>query len=312
MRPSEVNHSVPPSLRPRNHRHESATDPSFDVHTVDAGHLAINVAEGPRSGPPLLVLHGGSARWQSYRTLLEPLARQWHVYAPDLRGHGASSWTPRRYRLWDYAADIIWLLERVIGEPAAIVGHSLGAEVAVIVAAERPDLVMGVVAIDAPLSVDEARRTLVPDRGRLAWLRSLHDLTSAGVAAALRDAPARDRATGRVVRAEDLYGDDASLFADQAETLLQNDPTMLEAVVEFEGMHAGYDAAQLLPRIECPVLLLLADAQLGSAVSPEHADRTVRMLRRGQVVRVPGSTHGLVWEEPRAVLSAIEAFLERP
>ena len=69
------------------------------------------------------------------------MALRWHVYAPDLRGHGASSWTPGRYRLWDYAADMVSLLERVIGEPAVIVGHSLGGEVAIIVASERPDLV---------------------------------------------------------------------------------------------------------------------------------------------------------------------------
>jgi pimeloyl-ACP methyl ester carboxylesterase len=140
-------------------------------------------------------------------------------------------------------------------------------------------------------------------------MRSLHDLHRNGVAAALRDVPVRDRATGRMVRAEELFGDDDALFNDLAETLLQNDPAMIDAVIEFEGMHAGYEAERLLPRIACPVLLLLADAQLGSAVSPEHADRALELLRDARVIRVPGSTHGLVWEEPEAVLSAVEAFL---
>ncbi len=130
----------------------------FDTRAVDLGDITINVAEGPNAGPPLLVLHGGSARWQSYQSLLERSAPRWHIYAPDLRGHGASSWTPGRYRLWDHAADVIALLERIVGEPAAILGHSLGGEVAIIVAAERPDLVRAVVAIDAPLSIEGARR----------------------------------------------------------------------------------------------------------------------------------------------------------
>jgi pimeloyl-ACP methyl ester carboxylesterase len=283
--------------------------PPFNERRIKLAQGTINVAEGPRAGPPLLVLHGGSQRWRSYRTLLESLQERWHVYAPDLRGHGASAWTPGRYRLWDYAADMIALLERFIGEPAAIVGHSMGGEVAVIVAAERPDLVTAVIAIDAPLSADEARRTVLPDRERLAWLRSLHALSPEGVAAGLREMPMRDRATGRVVRAGDVFGDDDALFADQAETLLHNDPTMLDAVIEFEAMHAGYDAERLLPAIACPVLLLLADAQLGSAVSTEHAHRAVQLLRDGQLIRVAGSTHALVWEEPDVVLRAIEAFL---
>ena len=143
----------------------------FVIRAVDNGEATINVAEGPRSGPALLALHGGSARWQAYQALLEPLALHWHVFAPDLRGHGASSWTPGRYRLWDFAADMVSLLERVVREPAVIAGHSLGGEVAIIVASERPDLVRAVIAIDAPMSVAETRRTVGPDRERLAWMR---------------------------------------------------------------------------------------------------------------------------------------------
>ena len=129
------------------------------------------------------------------------------------------------------------------------------------------------------MSAAETRRTVGPDRERLAWMRSLHDLPRDGIAAALRDMPMRDRATGRMVRVADLFGNDDALFDDQADTLLQNDPAMIDAVIEFEGMHAGYEAELLLPRIECPVLLLLADAQLGSAVSVGHADRAVELLR---------------------------------
>jgi pimeloyl-ACP methyl ester carboxylesterase len=121
--------------------------------------------------------------------------------------------------------------------------------------------------------------------------------------------PMPDRASGRMVRAADLFGDDDRIFNDLADTLLRNDPTMLDGVIEFEGMHAGYEADRLLPRIECPVLLLLADAQLGSAVSPEHADRAVALLRDARVIRVSGTTHGLVWEEPEAILTAMEDSL---
>ncbi len=128
------------------------------------------------------------------------------------------------------------------------------------------------------------------------------------MAAALRDAEIRDAATGRMVRAAELVDDDR-FFDVQAGTLLQNDPTMLDAVIEFEGMHAGFDTDRLLPRIECPVLLLLADERRGSAASAEDADRAVERLRDGRITRVPGTTHGLVWEEPEAVLRALEDFL---
>ncbi len=59
---------------------------TLEVRAIDIGPVSINLAEGSRSGTPLVMLHGGSARWQSYQALLEAMALRWHVYAPDLRG----------------------------------------------------------------------------------------------------------------------------------------------------------------------------------------------------------------------------------
>jgi pimeloyl-ACP methyl ester carboxylesterase len=281
----------------------------FEEHAVKLGQVTMNVAVGPASGPPLVFLHGGSSRWQQYRHLLEPLTGRRRIYAPDLRGHGGSSWTPDRYRLWEYAGDAIEVLEAIVDTPAAIAGHSLGGEVAMVVAAERPDIVSAAISIDAPLSADETRRTVEPDRERLLWMRSLHSLSRGEVVAAMRNLPILDRETGRAVPAYELV-DDARVFAEDAETMLWNDPTMLDAVIEFHEMHTGYEAERILPRIQCPVLLLLADPDVQSAVSPTHANLALELLQDGRMVRLPKTTHGLVWEEPDAVVGSIEDFLD--
>ena len=59
------------------------TEQSFNTGTV-----TINYAEGGASGQPLLLLHGGSARWQSFLPIIPELGQYWHLYVPDLRGHG--------------------------------------------------------------------------------------------------------------------------------------------------------------------------------------------------------------------------------
>ena len=56
----------------------------------DTGKVRINYAEGPSSGPPLVLLHGGSAWWQDFTPIIPDLASHWHLFAPDLRGHGKS------------------------------------------------------------------------------------------------------------------------------------------------------------------------------------------------------------------------------
>jgi len=104
-------------------------------HTFHTGTVELNYAEGEASGPPIVLLHGGSLRWQSVMLLIRDLAARWHVYAPDLRGHGRSGRVPGRYRLQDYASDVALFLEQVVNAPAILVGHSLGGHVAILVAA---------------------------------------------------------------------------------------------------------------------------------------------------------------------------------
>src|SRR5262245_53026388 len=109
------------------------------------GSVEINYAESPPTGLPIVVLHGGAGSWRSGIGLIELLAERWHVYAPDFRGHGLSGRVPGRYVLRDYATDTAAFLERVVREPAVVYGHSLGGEVAIMVAAQHPPLVRALI-----------------------------------------------------------------------------------------------------------------------------------------------------------------------
>jgi len=107
--------------------------------------------EGHARRPPLLLLHGLAARWQVFGPLIPAFADRWHLYAPDLRGHGCSAWAAPRYHLNDFVDDILALLDERINEPALIYGHSLGGWLALTIAARRPDAVQAVVVGDTAL-----------------------------------------------------------------------------------------------------------------------------------------------------------------
>ena len=97
---------------------------------------------------PLVILSPGMGDLRSsYRALAPALVRAGnHVVSADLRGHGDSDTTFTSYGDVDTAGDLEALIEH-LGGPAVIVGNSMSAGAAVIVAASRPELVSGLVLV---------------------------------------------------------------------------------------------------------------------------------------------------------------------
>ena len=103
-------------------------------------------------GKPTMVLLHGMGRENSGATwdpVLPLLGDAWRLVVPDLRGHGASPW-PGTYTLAEFGDDVAELLDRLEARDATVVGHSLGALVALVLAQRRPDLVSALVMEDAP------------------------------------------------------------------------------------------------------------------------------------------------------------------
>ncbi len=111
----------------------------------------LNYAEGPNSGPPLVLLHGITGNWTHFMPLMATLSQRWHIYAPDFRGHGKSSHIPGQYRGVDYAEDIIQFIRSELDESPAVFGHSLGGCVGILVAAHHPELVRALIVGDSLL-----------------------------------------------------------------------------------------------------------------------------------------------------------------
>lgn len=99
------------------------------------------------TGPLVVTIPGMGDLRATWRHLTPQLVDAgYRVINTDLRGHGDSDATFGAYGDEATASDIIALLESV-GEPAVIIGNSMGAGAAVLVAAERPDLVSGLVLV---------------------------------------------------------------------------------------------------------------------------------------------------------------------
>ena len=122
--------------------------------------MILNAAESGQ-GPPLALLHGLFGRSQNLATLARKLSASFRVLSLDLRNHGASPHAPgMSYR--DMAEDVHETLTAHDALPAAILGHSMGGKVAMMLALTRPQTVSRLVVADiAPIAYRHANLSLV-------------------------------------------------------------------------------------------------------------------------------------------------------
>jgi pimeloyl-ACP methyl ester carboxylesterase len=279
------------------------------------GKLTLNYAELPAPGPPLLLLHGGTARWQGFKAILPELAASYHIYAPDLRGHGKSDWQPGSYRLQDYAGDIVAFLQALVEQPAFIFGHSLGGMLALLVAARLPHAVRAVAAGDAPLSAAHWGAHLAESRERLAAWRDLAggQKTLAELITVLKDTPMELPGRHEPVPMRQVFGEDSPVFHEWlAPNLYHADPDTLSTLLDrLPATAAGYEMETLLPAIRCPVLLLQADPAAGGVMTDEEVAEALPLLAHARHVKLEGMSHALYNERKEPVLAALEDFFQR-
>ena len=94
---------------------------------------------GARGADPIVLVHGFSSTADAWARVGDTLASEFHVVAPDLRGHGESEWDPdARYTDEQLAADIHALAHHLNLRPFTLVGHTMGGAVAFTYAARYP------------------------------------------------------------------------------------------------------------------------------------------------------------------------------
>jgi len=97
---------------------------------------------GEAGAPKLFLLHGWMDCSASFQFLVDALDGRWQAIAPDWRGFGRSEWLGRTYWFPDYLGDLDALLARYSpDEPARLVGHSMGGNIACLYAGVRPERV---------------------------------------------------------------------------------------------------------------------------------------------------------------------------
>ena len=119
-------------------------------HYFYSQRLKLHYVDWGNSDKPLLVLiHGGRDHCRNWDWVAQALRDDYHIVAPDLRGHGDSEWARgSEYSMIEHVVDIAQLLAQLDAFPVTLIGHSLGGGIVLQYAGVYPDKVAKVVSIE--------------------------------------------------------------------------------------------------------------------------------------------------------------------
>jgi pimeloyl-ACP methyl ester carboxylesterase len=281
-------------------------------HTYFSQRLRLHYVDWGNPGkPPLLMIHGGRDHSRNWDWTAAALREDWHVIAPDLRGHGDSQWSPDgSYTTAGYIYDLAQLVHQQQLAPVTIVAHSLGGHVALRYAGIYPEAVAKLVAIEGlgppPTLLAERRAKSIAERMD-EWIREQRGLAG--------------RLPRRYASIEDAFHrmqeENPHLTAAQARHLTVHGVNQNEDGTyswKFDNYvrawppydMPGRDVRFLWSRIACPTLLLYGqESRFGS---PAEDGRT-EPFRDARVIGVEGAGHWLHHDRLGDFLRIVREFL---
>jgi pimeloyl-ACP methyl ester carboxylesterase len=267
--------------------------------------IALAVVEWSRRGLPCVLLHGfGDAAcvWGNLATRIMP---EFRTVAMDLRGHGDSGWDPEtKYDTETLTADLTKVLALFGFERMVLVGHSLGAAVAMRFAAENAARTAGLVIVDFGPELDEGGvdevvrafvempRTFASTEHYADWLIARRPLADPNQLRQLARCSLRQSPQGWELKA------DAALATNSQ-------------ISRLEANGGRYHFPELWPALEqikCPSLVIRG---MGSGVLPSDVARRMvdHALSAGRLATIPGAGHAVMMDNPGEFANSVVGFL---
>ncbi len=269
---------------------------------------------GNPDAPPLILLHGGRDHCRNWDWVASDLRRDYHVIAPDLRGHGDSEWARSgSYSMANYIYDLAQLIHQQKLAPVTIIAHSLGGNIALRYTGIFPENVHRLVAIEGlgpgPRSHAKADKMAIAERMRW-WVDEQRALAGQQPRryATLEDAYAR------------MQEANAHLTAAQARHLTQHganqneDGTYSWKFDHYVRLWPPYDMtrdqiAELWGRITCKTMLVWGRESW--ATDPEQ-DGRLAYFQNARVLGVDQAGHWVHHDQLDLFLREVRAFLAEP
>ena len=274
--------------------------------------LRLNYVDwGNPGAPPLILLHGGRDHCRNWDWVAADLRRDYHIIAPDLRGHGDSAWsTSGDYSMGAFVYDLAQLIHQQGLAPTRIVAHSLGGNIALRYAGAFPETVSRLVAIEGlgPSPTMMAERATRSPVGRMrTWVAETRKLAGRVPRryATLEDAFHRMQAENRHLTEEQaryLTVHGAMQNEDGSYSWKFDNYVRAFSPVDF----APEDLQAIWRNIACPILFVNGAESWAS--NPER-DGRMGYFQDARVAVLEGAGHWVHHDRLDAFIEVVRGFL---
>ncbi len=142
-----------------------------------AGNVGLDfVVEGPRTGPPIVFIHGFPFEKSMWQPQADVLKRDYYVVRYDVRGHGASDVGEGQYTVEAFVDDLEALLDHLRIQRAVVAGLSMGGYIALRAIERMPDRIRALVLCDTRSEADS-------NEGKVRRAQQVKSLKTAGLRA---------------------------------------------------------------------------------------------------------------------------------
>jgi pimeloyl-ACP methyl ester carboxylesterase len=269
---------------------------------------------GNEDAPPLLLVHGGRDHCRNWDWVAQALRRDYHIIAPDLRGHGDSQWVlGSHYAMVDYVYDVAQVIEQKRLAPLTIIGHSLGGAISLQYTGVYPEKVVKVVAIEGlgpPPQLIRERTSRAAHERMGEWIGTLRGFA----ARQPRRYPDLDQAVKRMLEANPHLTEDQGHHLTAHGTIQNEDGSYSWKFDNYVRAFSPYsfnleEARSLWTRITCPTLLVRGTE---SWASDPTTDGRVEYFRNARCLNIEGAGHWVHHDQLEVFLEAVTQFLREP
>ena len=277
------------------------------------GGLRMHVRNWGGNGRPVVLLHGLASTCRIWDLTAPIMARDFSVIAVDQRGHGDSGKPENGYDFASVGADVAALLEGRGIERPVLVGHSWGADVALELAASRPELLQGIVFVDGGTIDASARYDRLDDALVQMAPPDFKGVTSAQFLE-------RVRSGGQWATLIEQHGPSAEeIILGNFETL--DDGTIRAKLSRDNHLHIiealwDHHPRELYQNVACPVLMMPArqrqnpDAYERTLARSESIETAERLLPNSKTVWLEDCIHDVPVQRPELVAETIRERIQ--